>query len=249
MKRDKDDSNVFFWLSSLVVITIVLFSAMVMAQEPIPPTQDLYATGSGEFITSNCDLVTANHVIEGAKTIKVFVKGAWYAVDVLAADPVADVAILHVHTTGCNAVSFNTKFERGDVVYALGFPRPSDLNFNNVLTKGIIANSELINDSQSYILTNLEIAPGNSGGGLFNKLGELIGITNQAMATPFEFGSTYSLSVPVRVILNVIKDNNLKLDITISSGFLSIEKLPNIDSVVLVGNFQDPQITKDIVVK
>lgn len=144
--------------------------------------------GSGVFIGKSEDgkhayLVTNNHVIDGADTINVrTTDGTRYVATLIGTDSVTDVAVLSVEATGDITVAecgSSAGLVVGEGVIAIGNPLGE---LGGTVTTGIVSALErevTIDDNKMVLLqTNAAVNPGNSGGGLFNMKGELIGVVN-----------------------------------------------------------------------
>jgi putative serine protease PepD len=146
--------------------------------------------GSGFVIDPNGYLLTNNHVVSGATTIKVVLNdGREFAAKVLGRDESYDLAVLKIKVTGLKALQFgdSEKVQVGDSVIAIGSP----LGLSGTVTQGIISakNRPVTagdrNSSTSFISalqTDAAINPGNSGGPLVDATGAVIGV-NSAIAT------------------------------------------------------------------
>ena len=140
--------------------------------------------GSGVVISSDGYIVTNNHVIDGADNINVRMSdGTVYAAMLIGRDFASDIAVLWIDTQdqelqaaqmGCSA-----DLIVGETVFAIGNPLGS---LGGTVTDGIIsatARSITISGQNMTLLqTNAAVNPGNSGGGLFNMAGQLIGVVN-----------------------------------------------------------------------
>ncbi len=138
--------------------------------------------GSGVIITADGYIITNNHVIEGASTVTVTTTdGTKYPAEVIGYDSESDLAVLKVEATDLKpaVVGDSTKLVVGEEVIAIGNPLGS---LGGTVTNGIIsalARQVTIDGTEMTLLqTNAAVNPGNSGGGLFNLAGELIGIVN-----------------------------------------------------------------------
>lgn len=140
--------------------------------------------GTGMIVTSDGMVLTNNHVINGAKSIKVTLSDkTHYDAEIIGTDPISDLAVLKIKTTGKHR-TFPTVTLRnsenmriGDWVIALGNP----LGVGQTATTGILsARNRAISDSnvdlRNLLQTDAAINPGNSGGPLLNINGEVIGI-------------------------------------------------------------------------
>lgn len=136
--------------------------------------------GSGVILSEDGYIVTNNHVIDSASTIKVRLSdGTSYPAELIGSDSRTDIAILKIDATGLASATLgdSTQLIVGQPVVAIGNPLG---NLGGSVTDGIISalDRELIlsNEHRNLLQTNAAINPGNSGGGLFNSQGELIGI-------------------------------------------------------------------------
>ncbi len=136
--------------------------------------------GSGVIYSEDGYIITNNHVIEGASTIKVTLHdGSVFDATLVATDEQTDIAVIKIDQTGLTPVTIGTAEELcvGDLVVAIGNPLGT---LSGTATDGIISALEreitIDGKTMSLIQTSASINPGNSGGGLFNQYGHLIGI-------------------------------------------------------------------------
>jgi serine protease Do len=138
--------------------------------------------GSGLIITADGYVVTNNHVINGAQTIIVRLNNEEsYQASLVGRDIRTDIAVLKIEATGLKPVIFGDsgKIVIGEVAVAIGNPLGE---LGGTVTEGIISaldrDISVDNESMKLMQTTAAVNPGNSGGGLFNSRGELIGIVN-----------------------------------------------------------------------
>ncbi len=138
--------------------------------------------GSGVVITADGYIVTNNHVIEGAQAITVTMKnGDIYEATLVGRDGRTDIAVLKIEASGLKPVHFGDSdtIIVGEQAIAIGNPLGE---LGGTVTEGIISalNREIVVDGEGMTLlqTSAAVNPGNSGGGLFNSRGEMIGIVN-----------------------------------------------------------------------
>jgi TonB family protein len=136
--------------------------------------------GSG-FIVATNRVATNHHVIKDvASALVVFADGSSELVEGIAADSVArDLVILVVKTGSRPVLKLGDELtaRQGDSVYALGAPRGLALS----LTNGIVSGFRDVDD-QFLLQTTAPIAPGSSGGPLFDSSGRVIGVTTALLA-------------------------------------------------------------------
>jgi len=144
--------------------------------------------GSGFIVSPNGIILTNKHVIseKDAEYMVITDDGKKYPAEVLARDPIYDVAILKINASDLPAVKFgdSSKLELGDDLLAIG----NTLGiFKNTVSRGIISGlsrsisakpdpKEPAQELRGLIQTDAAINPGNSGGPLVNLDGEVIGI-------------------------------------------------------------------------
>lgn len=138
--------------------------------------------GSGVIITSDGYIVTNNHVIDNASSINVtLADGTSYPATLIGKDAATDLAVIKIEATDLTiAVLGNSDgISVGDTVVAIGNPLG---RLGGSATDGIISALDreitIDNETMRLLQTNAAVNPGNSGGGLFNSRGELIGIVN-----------------------------------------------------------------------
>lgn len=136
--------------------------------------------GSGVIISKDGYIVTNNHVIDGASSIKVTLNnGKEYNAELVATDEQTDVAVIKIKKDNLTPVTFgdSTKLSIGDLAIAIGNPLGK---LAGSATEGIISGLEreitLDGKTMNLIQTSASINPGNSGGGLFDQNGNLVGI-------------------------------------------------------------------------
>ena len=139
--------------------------------------------GSGVIISQDGYILTCAHVVSGATSVKVQLNGSdeSYDATVVGQDPTSDIAVLKINATGLTpaVIGDSDALAVGEVAVAVGNPLGT---LSNTVTDGIVSalNRQVTvqNNDMTLIQTDASISPGNSGGGLFNGNGELIGIVN-----------------------------------------------------------------------
>jgi len=138
------------------------------------------ALGSG-FIVGHDMIATNHHVVEGMnEAFVVFSDGDVKPVSRVVADSTQqDLIVLTVETDARPTLVFGDELSlrQGDTVYALGAPKGLELTFTN----GIVSAFRKSN-GQFLIQTTAPIAPGSSGGPLFDRTGSVIGVTTSLLA-------------------------------------------------------------------
>jgi putative serine protease PepD len=144
------------------------------------------AEGTGFVYDADGDIVTNQHVIAGAGSVKVkFSDGSTYKATVVGADPSTDVAVLHVDAPSSKlhplTLADSTRVSVGDGVVAIGNPFGLDGTVTSGIVSAVGREISAPDDTpiENAIQTDAAINHGNSGGPLLNMQGQVIGITSQ----------------------------------------------------------------------
>lgn len=166
--------------------------------------------GSGVIISKDGYIVTNYHVIEGASNISITLrdKTEYTDVKVVGTYAAGDIALLKVKPKkdlSYATLGDSSKLSVGDYAVVIGNPLGQ---LGGTVTDGIISalDREVTIDNQTMNLlqTNSEISPGNSGGGLFNGNGELVGIVNAKSSSNSAEGIGFA--IPINDVQDVLSD-------------------------------------------
>lgn len=167
--------------------------------------------GTGMIITSGGEVLTNNHVIDGATSVTVTLNNSTkqLAAQVVGADPDKDVALLQIqNVSGLPTVTFgdSSQVQVGDSVIAIG--NALALGDSASVTSGIVSalNRQVTaGDSTSsatetltgMIQTDAAINPGNSGGALLNASGQVIGMNTAAAGSTGDGSSAQNIGFAI----------------------------------------------------
>ncbi len=179
--------------------------------EGIPHSREVQGSGSGVIIREDGYIVTNNHVIAGAKTIDVTLNNNHtYSARLIGTDPATDVALIKIEEKGLPVVPIadSDKLRLGEWVLAIGSP----YDLRSTITAGIVSakGRSMPNTTgefkiESFIQTDAAVNPGNSGGALVNKEGQLVGV-NTAIISQTGSYSGYSFAVPSNIVKRIADD-------------------------------------------
>ena len=167
--------------------------------------------GSGVIISSDGYILTCDHVVSGASNITVTIGDKDYTATVVGEDSTSDIAVIKVDADGLTPaiVGDSDKLAVGDNVLAVGNPLGE---LGGTVTSGIVSalnrsvsiqSSSSVN-TMSLIQMDASVSPGNSGGGLFNMNGELIGIVNAKSSSSDAEGLGFA--IPINDAIKVAQD-------------------------------------------
>ena len=175
-----------------------------------PQQRERVNSGSGVIIREDGYIVTNNHVIEGATKIDVTLNNnQTYSATLVGTDPATDVALLKVEASGLPVIPFgdSDKLRLGEWVIAIGSP----YDLRSTITAGIVSakGRSMPNTGEfkieSFIQTDAAVNPGNSGGALVDKAGNLVGI-NTAIISQTGSYTGYSFAVPSNIVRKIAYD-------------------------------------------
>lgn len=178
------------------------------------------AGGSGFVISSDGLIVTNNHVIEGATSVKVHLGDRDYPAEVKGTDKSTDTALLKIdagHPLRYLDLGDSDTVRVGDWVMVIGNP----LNLDKTVTTGVVSakgRSIGISDTsfENFIQTDAAINFGNSGGPLINMQGQVV-----AIATAINFGAeNIGFAVPINTLKEILPQ--LREKGRVSRGYLGI---------------------------
>ena len=165
-------------------------------------------SGSGVILTEDGYIATCAHVVEGAKSVKVTLNDdTSYDAAVVGTDSKNDIAIIKIDATGLvpAVVGDSETLTVGSEVIAIGNPLGE---LRGTATAGIISavnrTIEVEGQAMTLIQTDAAISPGNSGGGLFDATGKLIGIVNAKVNDSQAEGLGFA--IPVNSVVDEISD-------------------------------------------
>lgn len=189
-----------------------------------PPIGRSQSLGSGfiiEFSDDSALILTNNHVVEGADTVKIkFTESAEERetpAEVVGRDVDLDVALLRVKTKRSLTPAIlgdSDKLEQGEFIMAVGNP----FGHGHSVTTGVVSAKEraLPGSYSQYLQVDAPINPGNSGGPLANLNGEVVGINNAIQANAQGIG----FAIPINLVKSVLPQ--LKTKGHVERGFIGI---------------------------
>jgi Do/DeqQ family serine protease len=165
--------------------------------------------GSGVIVTKDGYILTNNHVVDSADTVKVELPDRrTFTAKVAGTDPATDLAVVKIDAANLPTLTVGDSdaVRVGDVVLAVGNP----LNIGETVTSGIISAKGRQTPSgddgyQDFLQTDAAINHGNSGGALVNAAGELIGINSQILS-PSDGNIGLGFAIPSNMAKHVMDE-------------------------------------------
>ena len=158
--------------------------------------------GSGVIISSDGYILTCAHVVDGASNITVTINDKDYTATLVGEDTTSDIAVIKIDANGLTpaTVGDSDGLKVGQSVMAVGNPLGE---LGGTVTGGMISalnrsvtiqGSSSVN-TMSLIQMDASVSPGNSGGGLFNMNGELVGIVNAKSSSSDAEGLGFAIPI------------------------------------------------------
>ena len=168
--------------------------------------------GSGVIISEDGYIVTNNHVVNNATSLKVTTTdGTEFDAKIIGTDSQTDLAIIKIDAQKLQAATLGDSdtLQVGDPAIAIGNPLGE---LGGTVTTGIISATDrqitIDNETMTLLQTDAAINPGNSGGGLFNSDGNLIGIVNAKESSTGIEGLGFAIPItPAKDVITELMQN------------------------------------------
>ena len=179
----------------------------------------LLGTGTGFLINNSGYIVSNNHVTGVCREVDAIYNNEILKADLIANDTVNDLAVIKVSVpekTKYLNISSGSKF--GEDIKVYGFPLTNKLGSGLKVTKGIVSSLNGPGNNYSLIQIDAPIQPGNSGGPILNKNGNLVGVAVSSISTPLMISDTtiipqnINFGVKSETLSNFLKANNIKFN-------------------------------------
>ncbi len=196
------------------------------------------AAGTGLILTSTGEVLTNNHVVQGATSITVQIAGrsGSYTASVIGVDPTADVALIQVDGVSglpTETLADSSTLQAGESVVAIG--NAGGAGGTPSVTEGTIvalgqsitasdgSSSEQLTD---MIQTDASIAPGDSGGALVNSAGQVVGMITAGQSTSDNSATNVGFAIPASdalAVVNQIRAGQASSDVILGQvGYLGV---------------------------
>ena len=197
-------------LSTAQVAEMVSPSVVVITTEQVVYSQWSWygqsqvesGAGSGVIISSDGYILTCAHVVDGASTITVTIGDKDYTATLVGEDTTSDIAVIKIDADGLTPATVGNSdgLKVGQSVMAVGNPL-GELGGTvtggmiSALNRSVTIQGTSSTNTMSLIQMDASVSPGNSGGGLFNMNGELIGIVNAKSSSSDAEGLGFAIPI------------------------------------------------------
>jgi serine protease Do len=198
------------------------FFGMPLGPELQQPDRGGESLGSGFIISSDGYILTNDHVVANADSVKVHLPDhRTFTAKIVGEDKIYDIALLKVDASALPTVQIGNSddLQPGQWVVAIGSP----FGLDHSVSAGIVSyvGRSLGRDQQDvpFIQTDVPINRGNSGGPLFNLAGEVVGINSQIFSTS---GGAMGLSFSIPINIAMDAAHQLKSKGYVSRGMIGV---------------------------
>lgn len=218
---------------SVVIVEVVTVTTYTMFGKTYE--QASRGAGSGVIYSADGYVITNYHVASDAcRSITVTTNdGKTYNAEFITGDKDADVALIKLEdASGLTPAKIGTSSNLavGNYVAAIGNPLGYGLTFTDGKVSALSRKVSIDGSSMTLIQTNAAVNEGNSGGGLFNAAGELVGIVNAKISGDTVEG--FGFAIPIDTVVKELNDlievgyirDRARLGVTINSLYLIDEK-------------------------
>ena len=218
---------------SVVIVEVVTVTTYTMFGKTYE--QASRGAGSGVIYSADGYVITNYHVAsEACRSITVTTNdGKTYNAEFITGDKDADVALIKLeNASGLTPAKIGTSSNLavGNYVAAIGNPLGYGLTFTDGKVSALSRKVSIDGSSMTLIQTNAAVNEGNSGGGLFNAAGELVGIVNAKISGDTVEG--FGFAIPIDTVVKELNDlievgyirDRARLGVTINSLYLIDEK-------------------------
>ena len=221
IKIDSEDTTLAEAVSAKALPSVVSITAWSSgSSENVMQGDDSESSGSigsGVVLDTDGNVLTNNHVVEGATDITVSLNGESYEAELVGADTSSDLAVIKIKDVDAKnltpiEVGDSDGLNVGEWVMAIGSPFGNEQSVSTGIVSSLYRSTALPTTSGTYIYANMiqtdaAINPGNSGGALVNDNGELVGINSiiesysgSSSGVGFAIPSNYAVKIAKQII-------------------------------------------------
>jgi serine protease Do len=192
-------------------------------------------SGTGFFVSTAGHVLTNNHVIEACSNIDVRMVGvAPSPASVAARDKVNDLAIIETSIQPPGFPAFRSQVRVGESVAVFGFPLGDILSSAGNFTVGIVAAITGLADDSRMVQISAPVQPGNSGGPVLDKSGNVVGLVvsklnalNVAAATK-DIPQNVNFAIKSSAAVNFLNSNGIEAEQELRNSELPTESIAEV---------------------
>jgi serine protease Do len=193
------------------------------------------SSGTGFFVSSEGHLLTNHHVIDGCSNSRIARPGMPdVAARIVARDKTNDLALLKVGVSDPVVPAHRAPIKLGEPVFVFGFPLSGILTTTGNFTTGIVTGTAGLSDDTRLLQISAPVQPGNSGGPLIDKYGNVVGVIvsklnamNVAAATN-DIPQNVNFAIKTSVADNFLETNGVAINKSTSNSELPSEDVADL---------------------
>jgi S1-C subfamily serine protease len=175
---------------------------------------DQVGAGSGVVIAPDGYILTNDHVIQDASTLKVrLTDGTSLSATLIGKDPATDLAVIRAHASylPCSTLGSSDRLRVGQLVIAMGNP----FGFQSTVSTGVVsALGRALRSTKGRLIENIiqhtaPLNPGNSGGPLVDSAGKVVGINTAIIALAQGIGFSIPANTAKWVVSQILLDRRI----------------------------------------
>ena len=198
---------------------VSIITAQITAKRGASSGPRTGAYGSGVVVSDTGDIVTNEHVINNCVRIRIQPLGL--SVKMVAKDARNDLALLRAESSGLPAAKLRAgrNVRLGDDIIAIGYPLKGVLSSGAVVTSGIVNAMSGLNDDTSAFQISATVQPGSSGGPIFDRSGNLVGIVRaRLLSTARTNPQNVNFGINLATVTNFLDSHSINYQTAQLSG-------------------------------
>ncbi|MDY5276266.1 MAG: trypsin-like peptidase domain-containing protein [Erysipelotrichaceae bacterium] len=207
-----NESGVYEKVVAKAIDSVVQITSKAQTNNSFFGSYESTSLGSGVIISEDGYIVTNNHVISGATNVSVELNdGTTYGATIVGSDAKTDLALLKIEASGLkySRMIDSDELNLGQEVVAIGNSLGEGTSSTNGIISALNRDVTISNYSMNLILTNAQVNNGNSGGGLFDLNGNLVGIVNAKISSSANASATVEgmgYAIPSNTVKEIVEE-------------------------------------------
>jgi len=195
-----------------------------------PAIADAVQSGTGFAVGDGSSVITNFHVVDGCKDVRIANIGDGLIRKV---DPGNDIAIIQSARPISRPLRFRTgdPLRPGEDIVVIGFPLRGLLSSAPTVTTGIVSSLAGLRDDRTRFQISAPVQPGNSGGPVLDKAGNVVGMVVSKLNVlriarmTGDIPQNVNFAIPASIITSVLEANSVKYQLGISDGGRSVAEI------------------------
>jgi Trypsin-like peptidase domain/Domain of unknown function (DUF4189) len=209
---------------------IVIFMILVGLVGSYSTIAGAVQSGTGFAVGDGSSVITNFHVVDGCKTVHIANVGDGRVKTI---DPSNDIAIIQSARPISRPLRFRTgdPLKPGDDIIVIGFPLRGLLSSAPTVTTGIVSSLAGLRDDRTRFQISAPVQPGNSGGPVLDKEGNVVGMVVSKLNVlriarmTGDIPQNVNFAIPASIITSVLDANSVKYQVGSSDSVKSAAEI------------------------